>query len=446
MKKRAVEWMVSLLVLTTITSACSDSTQNGEQKTTKPTADPTSEQSTTTGEVNTKLSGKIVSWAGGEEFVELFNKKYPNITVEFAKGIEKMSEKFKTAVATGTGAPDVYMLGSGDYRGYKEMEGLENLLDPPYNAGKYKKDFTETAWSLTSSLDGKRLYGMPWYNIPFLMFYRWDIMEENGFPSDPAELGKYIEDPVKFFNMAKALRAKNHYFFRWTGEVTEVASDGSSYFDKDYKFLRNTDTWVRALDYAKQAKQLDIVLDVGGDERKQAILSGKLMAYFQSPDRMGFIEDNMNEMKGKWRATTLPFGSALARNMQAYVIPSQSKNKEAAWAFVEFMTTNPEVQKQLYKRGIVPGYKPAWTLPEVEQGTKEVLGGQNVAKLSLTVMDKMKYPPGSMLDKEAEDMWDDKIDEVLEKNMDSRAALSVIQDFITKSLSSDIEKYRSKKN
>ncbi|QYR23090.1 hypothetical protein KZ483_09285 [Paenibacillus sp. sptzw28] len=48
-----------------------------------------------------------------------------------------------------------------------------------------------------------------------MSFYRADILEENGFPSDPKELAFYMSKPEQFLDMAQALKAKGIYLLEF---------------------------------------------------------------------------------------------------------------------------------------------------------------------------------------------------------------------------------------
>src|SRR5260221_8675038 len=67
------------------------------------------------------------------------------------------------------------------------------------------------------------------------------------------------------------------------------------------------------------------------------------------------------DTKGLWGATLMPSmkdGQSRAANDGGsnFIIPDQSQNKDAAWAFVEFMLGRPDVQAQLFgATDIFPG-------------------------------------------------------------------------------------------
>lgn len=442
MKKPAIVLFILSLSLTALLSSCSSSENAPPEEAVTQETD-----SDAPGEVKVidkNLSATITVWAGDEYDTE-FNKVYPNIKVEHVGGIEKVNQKFLTTIATGSGAPDVYQVGDGSYMTLKLVGGLENLLAPPYNAGQYKSKYNETLWNVGLSFDGKSMFALPQYMDPYVMYYRADIMEANGYPSDPDEFGKFVADPDNFFKMATELRAKGIYFFKHAREVTDLANPGEMFFDDNFAYVRNTDTWEKAIDFAKRAVQLDLIFPGNDDERKQALVSGKVVTFFDNTSSMGAItENNQEEQKGKWRATTNPFGKLISRKTEMYVIPSQSKNKEAAWAWVQFATNSKEAALEMYKKGRLPGNKDFWTLPEIEElGKIEVLGGQNILKLAISMMDKVQFAKGNPLDDQSRTLWNSKVNEAIENSKDSRTTLNQMQGLIEKTFAKDIETYKA---
>ena len=65
------------------------------------------------------------------------------------------------------------------------------------------------------SIHGKKLLGMPWDVTPTVYYYRSDIFEELGLPSEPEDLGTYIQDSENFLNLVQKPKASGKYAFEW---------------------------------------------------------------------------------------------------------------------------------------------------------------------------------------------------------------------------------------
>lgn len=165
------------------------------------------------------LTGKIIvgGWPAGDDAFEavipLFNEKYPDVEVElsFQQG-DDYNQMLTTALAAGTGAPDVAMMEQAWVGRYKDSTEFENLLEEPYNAENMKNDFVEYKWNLATSVDGTRLVGLVWDIGPASMFYRRDVFEDAGLPSEPEEVEKLLSTWDGVLEAAEAIHIPNQ---RW---------------------------------------------------------------------------------------------------------------------------------------------------------------------------------------------------------------------------------------
>ena len=92
-----------------------------------------------------------------------------------------LHNKLQTTLAAGKGAPDVALVEQGQFPRYSTGGVSMILLQPPYNAGKYKEEVSEYNWNRWSSIHGSQLLGMPWNVTPSVTYYRADIFEELAF-------------------------------------------------------------------------------------------------------------------------------------------------------------------------------------------------------------------------------------------------------------------------
>ena len=148
------------------------------------------------------------------------------------------------------------------------------------------------------------------------------------------------------------------------------------------------------------------------------------------------------DTKGKWGVTKMRTGVTSLSHGMTLSILSQSKNKEAAWAFVEYAFATMEGQKTMYANGGVafPGFKPMWDQPEVLEKVDEFLApGFNLNKPTIELLNSentfLSRP--TPLDAKALEIWNAGIAEALENNTDSRAALRKIQEDIEAAVAED---------
>ncbi len=110
--------------------------------------------------------------------VDMFNKSHDNVQVCWSNAGQGGDEyaKFSTAIAAGTGAPDVIMLEAEVLPGFEIQNALVDLSQ--HGADKVKGNFSDGAWKDVSS--GSSVYAIPVDGGPMAMIYRADIFKKYG--------------------------------------------------------------------------------------------------------------------------------------------------------------------------------------------------------------------------------------------------------------------------
>ena len=399
-----------------------------------------------------ELEGTLEIWTfddnGTQKLADGFTAKYPKVTINVTNpGWFELPDNLQTTIAAGSGAPDVAYIEGSMFLRFNNSEGLEDLLQPPYDAGRYQNDFTKGNWDRWLSLDGTKLIGMPWDMPPMATFYRPDILEEAGYPSDPEELAQYLQNVDNLLELGQALKARDISLFEFNNTPMDLLTAKTGFFDRNFNYLRNTDEFARHLDIVKQVRQLGLALNQSAfwsDEGQAATSTGKLAMVFYGPWINGQIQGLGDDQLGKWKATALPLGQYAGNGGSTMVIPSQGKNKELAWAFVEWSLASLEGNDIYINNGGQPGFIPAWDSPLFQEARYPVLGDQNANAIFADLMkqtDEAWLP--TPLNDTANAIWGEKLNEAVEKNMDSKAALQQIEEDIMRAVSVDLEKLKS---
>lgn len=395
------------------------------------------------------MSGEITFWTflddkeKSAKLQEDFNKVYPNIklkTVYVPFG--DLHDKLQTTLAAGKGAPDVALVEQGQFPRYSTTNVLVDLLEQPYDAGKYKDLVSEYNWNRWSSIDGTKLLGMPWDITPAVTYYRADIFEELGLPSDPEELGEYIQDPENFFTLAQILKANGKYAMEWRDSPVHWYGDSLGYYDTELNYIRNSDDFIQFLDISKRVNQLKIAPHDGilSDKGKQRVKKGESPMYVAGTYGARDLSINFPEQKGKWRATNMPFGLNVGMGGSTFVLPAQSQNKDAAWAFIEWVTTSEEAWKVWMEQSVQPDWKNITSTEWYSSHVSEYLGGQEDQKFYTSLTDKIPVRRYTPLDGLAWPLWVEGVLNAIDKNIDSKTAIQQTAENIEKKLKADKEK------
>ena len=219
---------------------------------------------------------------GFEAAMEGFHKVYPNIEVEMQfTDTTAHHQALQTALSAGDGAPDVAMVEGAYVAQYRESSALTNLLEEPYNAGELEKDFVEFKWDQCKSADGSAVRLIPWDVGPCTYFYRTDIFEECGLPTDPDEVAELMSTWDGVLEVARKVNIPGK---RW------LLPDASylyfelfcnrDYYDEDLNLQLERDGDLDCLNAVIKMREegLDMNVDMWGTEATAAYGDGSLVS------------------------------------------------------------------------------------------------------------------------------------------------------------------------
>jgi ABC-type glycerol-3-phosphate transport system substrate-binding protein len=346
-------------------------------------------------------TGNIVLWgwtAAIRDTVEAagivtgFNAEYPDITVEIVYySPQDVYTNLPLAITAGEGAPDVCLVESSHLAEYVYMGGLLDLTD---KLQPYLEDIVP--YKLVDCAREGKYYCVPWDGGPVVMYYRRDVFEAAGLSADPTEVSNAVATWDDYFTTCQTIKeqtgnycfahnkANNYgrlyemvlweqglgYYDAATGDVTVDSAENVAtlemmgrFWDEDLvsDSLEWTDPW-----YAELAS-----LDAPIATLVEASWMDVFLKSWIAPGT-----------SGKWGVAYMPAfaaGGARAANDGGsnFVIPEQTQNPDAAWAFVEYSLLRPENTLAMFAiSGFVPSLKSAYTSPLFME-TDMFFGNQN---------------------------------------------------------------------
>src|SRR3954453_11833539 len=312
------------------------------------------------------VSGNLTIWAMGNEgtklntLVDAFNKQYPNVKVsvtpvDWGQAVAKL----QTAIG-GKQTPDVSQMGT-DMMGQFAQTGALEAIPANFDKGS----FFESAWN-TGIVDGTA-YGVPWYVETRALYWRKDVAQKAGITAAPTTWNDLMAaaKAMKDKGGAKngiALGTKN-----WQELMPFVWSNGGDIMDGSGNFTFDSPQFVEALTYYKS------FFDQGltpknvpeGFDITPAFVSGTHPMFFSGPWHLGLIDDAGGKgFQDKWEGSPMPGkdkgpGTSFIGGANLVVF-KDSPNKDAAWAFVQYLS-RPEVQAKWYSTVTdLPAVKAAW--------------------------------------------------------------------------------------
>lgn len=358
---------------------------------------------------------------GWEPIIEAFQLKHPNVKVNVKTySNDTYVNAYLQAMADGR-TPDVMIADSEHFGQFTAISGLENLLD--YGAGKHQDDFSKSLWESNLSFDRSALIGLPSGSSPRVTYYRADILEEHGFPSEPDELGLFMENPDNWLSIARALKESDSYITAWPMDVIQLFDSTQPMFKENMEFGRNTDVTRKAIDLAKTLYNEGLLSnsDIWTQFGAQEVRKGKVAMLYMGTWGANQIELWAPETAGLWRQTRLPFNLYGWLNSSSFMLPSAAKNKRWAYTFIEYCVT--EWSMKAIKSNSVPSYYPARGQAERLMQKSEFFGGQNLYALNERLAKQMEETVPTPIDVQAKMIWSNVINQGIERERNADAII-----------------------
>ena len=328
------------------------------------------------------LSGELTVWAMGNEGTLLsklgdeFMKQNPNVKVsvtpvDWGQAVAKL----QTAIAGNT-TPDVSQMGT-DMMGQFGATGAFEPVPADINPSAY----FESAWN-TNIVDGAAS-GVPWYVETRLLYYRKDIAEKAGITSPPATW-----DDLKI--MAKAMKEKGGAKWgislgtkNWQEYFPFLWSNGGDVVDASGKPTLNSPEAVEALTFYDSFFKEDLTPKSvpEGFDITPAFVTGDHPMFFSGPWHLGLIKTAGGAgFEAKWAIAPMPkkaSGTSFLGGSNVVVFKN-SKNKDAAWAFVKFLS-DPKTQALWYTTATdLPAVQAGWDDPAVKSDPNVAMFGEQL--------------------------------------------------------------------
>lgn len=367
---------------------------------------------------------------GGKIWAEGYAKVNPKVKVNFVNTpFADAHDKLLTSFAAGSGAPDVASIEIGRVGGFTAKGGLIDLKEA-FDAGQFEKDMVKYKWTQGSTADG-RLVCFPWDIGPAGVWYRTDLFEAAGYPTDPAEVEKLIggKDHTwdDFLTFAKEFKAKNNgktALFADAGTDIYGASyrqQGEGYQEGDKILIEEKAT--RPFTLAAKARKEEIDANIGwwGAEWAAGVKANAFAGMIIAAWMQGGLTRDQPQTVGKWRVIHAPeanynWGGSFT------AIPEQTKAKDAAWDFVKWTCASADGQNMLFKAtGVMPAYKPAWKDPLYEAGV-DFFGGQPAYKIWTEIADNIPAILRTPNDLQLDDIVGAELTKVLKEGKDPAQA------------------------
>ncbi|MQA04879.1 MAG: extracellular solute-binding protein [Streptosporangiales bacterium] len=299
--------------------------------------------------------------AGIKDLVEKFEKDNPDVKVKMeAISFTDIAHKVLLEARSGN-APDVTQIAGNDLFSLSEA----NLLEPldEHMSDEYRKSIIPAELKL-GQIGGEQV-AAPWTVTPFGFWYNKKLMKQAGLdPNKPPATMDDLLDAMKTVKQKLpgvtpiGMDATNRSFGLDSCWSFMKTFGGEPFTDK--KATASSDGMEQYLEFMRtvgQNKYTQLNKKIG--DFRPIAAENKLAFMWDGPYLQTVVEQtakmSSEEFYKTWGVTTLPEGPA----GEAYSAPTDhqlavlksSENKEAAWKFVEYLSTSQEGMKYIMTTG-----------------------------------------------------------------------------------------------
>lgn len=336
------------------------------------------------------LTGTVVIWdwdsTTQKKYVEKFNEVYPNVTVDVQDvSWDDYMTKLQTSYVSGMELPDI-ILGEIAWRGTLfEMGICDNLEEAPYNLDR--NQMVSSSIPLSSDAQGA-IVGVDAQVTPAGFAYKRDLAKEYLGTDDPAEVGKMIQDWDAFLEVGKQVNEKSGGKVKMMASLGDVLLSTINQNVVDYvngTDVSITDKMTTPLEITMKMRDEGIIgdLELYSAAWYSAYASDEYLFYeCASWCPSAVLKPNAPDDDGNW-AITLPPEGSFNLGGTTYSVYKDSENKEAAWAYLQYIYFSEEGGAAVYDlTGNYVCYKPYYegeNSPMSKEGPLDTFfGGQSL--------------------------------------------------------------------
>ncbi|MDT0397514.1 MULTISPECIES: sugar ABC transporter substrate-binding protein [Streptomyces] len=336
-----------------------------------------------------KKGGTVTVWSWEPTLKSVaadFQKKYPKVKINLVS--ERSGDKHYTALSNAMsaekGVPDVAQIEYFAVNQYALGKGLTDLA--PFGADKLADTYTPGPWNAVTQ--DKAVYGLPMDSGPMAMFYNKRIFDKYDI-AVPATWDEYVDAARKLHKADPKVYIANDAgdagfttSMLWQAGSRPYKVDGTNVkIDfSDAKAKQYTDTWQKLIDEK-------LVAPVNGwtDEWYKGLGDGTIATLTTGAWMPANFVSGVPNAAGDWRAAPMPVWakgdkSSAENGGSSLTLPALGKNKELAYAFVEYANSGEGVGTRVGE-GAFPATKAELQSADFQSTKFEYLGGQEANKI-----------------------------------------------------------------
>lgn len=296
-----------------------------------------------------------------DDAIERFEKKYPNVQVEYVSGImkEDYSEWISQQALEGT-LPDVYMVLNEDLSKFADV-GMLQALDG-YIAGDKKMDISKY-FSSTYAVGtyGSMQYALPFESVPTMMFVNKTLLEKEGIEIPDSDwtwsdFYAICEKVTKDSDGDGKLDQFGQYGYTWQNALS---SNSATLFNQDgsASTLKNSQVY-SAIEFMRKLVKLNQNQEVTSQMFDEGNVAFCPMRFSEYRTYKPYPWSVKKYSSFEWDCITMPSGpqgdNASEMDTLAFGMSSYSLHKSLAWELLKMLSYDQSTQENIfaYRQGV----------------------------------------------------------------------------------------------
>jgi cellobiose transport system substrate-binding protein len=281
-------------------------------------------------------------WTGGlsDKVVAQASTRFTDVDLKPTQIGGYFKSKLLTTMTGRAYVPDITGLKGEDMASY--LPNANQFIDlRTLGADKLKSQYLPWKWDQGIAPDGS-MVGFPIDTGPVVQYYRADVYDKAGLPTEPAEVSAEMSTWEKYFAAGERLRKQVPGAYLIIDPlaifVNAVTQTSKRYVDKDRHFIGDqkhvTDAWALSIE-ARRRGLISKVLS-GTPDANAALERGLLPSQLGASWAAGDLKLAVPKTKGKWRAAQMPGGAA--NNGGSFLAITKScREPEQAFAIITWL-------------------------------------------------------------------------------------------------------------
>ena len=326
-----------------------------------------------------------------DETIEEFEKKYPNVEIQYDSGILKddYSEYISQKALNGE-LPDVFMVLPEDFNTFSSvglLKDLDFLMDG--DTGFDVKDFYEGSYD-AGEFNGSQ-YALPYESVSTLMFVNKTLLEREGIqiPENQwtwEDFYDICQKVTKDTDGDGRIDQFGVYDYDWKDAVY---SNGGRIFDQSGTECNITAEAVEnAVLFTRRVRELSGYQNPTSNDFDTGKIAFRPMKFSEFRTYKPYPWKINKYFDFQWDCIRLPQGpdgkNETSMDHLLMGISSGTKHDQMAWEFLKMLTYNKDTQRKLfqYSQGVSP-LKSVTNSEETERILREDMGEDTVVKVQL---------------------------------------------------------------